>query len=322
VPRRLTIAVAVLGVGVVAGCVHQQTTQSSPANPFQARAQYDGADPALESAAADAAARGDTHASEVLTRLNDVPTGIWITPEEHPTPDDVGQFVAQVTREAALEDQTALLVVYGIPGRDCTGGQSSGGLTADGYEPWVQAIADEAGDSAVVLEPDALPSAVQCGVQATRVPLLREAVTALDDAEVTTYVDAGHSAWIPVDQIADLLDQVGVGSVRGFTTNVANYQPLAAETAFADQLSERLDGAHYLIDTGRNGIGAGPVTDWCNPPGQALGHEPGYVDDDTPLDGYVWVKPPGESDGSCNGGPPAGQLWPERAVALATAAGW
>jgi endoglucanase len=322
VPRRLTIAVAVLGVGVVAGCVHQKTTQPSPENPFEAKAQYDGADPALEAAAAAASARGDAHASEVLERLDAVPTGIWLTPEQHPTPEDVGGFAEQVTRAADLEDQTALLVVYGVPGRDCTGGQSSGGLTPDTYLPWVRAIADAAGDSAVVLEPDALPSAVQCGVQESRVALLEQAVAALDEADVTTYVDAGHSSWVPVDQIADLLEQVGVESVRGFTTNVSNYQPLSAETAFAEELSDRLGGAHYLVDTGRNGIGTGPVTDWCNPPGQALGHEPGYVEDETALDGYVWVKPPGESDGSCHGGPPAGQLWPERAVALATAAGW
>ncbi len=56
--------------------------------------------------------------------------------------------------------------------------------------------------------------------------------------------------------------------------------------------------------------------------GQALGRSPGYVDDGTALDAYVWVKPPGESDGTCNGGPAAGQLWAERAYELAEAAGW
>ncbi len=34
-------------------------------------------------------------------------------------------------------------------------------------------------------------------------------------------------------------------------------------------------------------------------------------------DANLWVKRVGESDGSCNGGPSAGQWWPEYAIALA-----
>ena len=42
--------------------------------------------------------------------------------------------------------------------------------------------------------------------------------------------------------------------------------------------------------------------------------------DDTralPKPAYLWVKRPGESDGPCNGGPSAGQWWPEYALGLA-----
>ena len=166
-------------------------------------------------------------------------------------------------------------MVYGVPGRDCAGGQSSGGLAEADYLPWVRAIARAAGaSSAVVLEPDALPGAVQCGVISTRVPLLRDAVSALREAGVTTYVDAGHSAWYPAATIADLLEEVGVDGVRGFSLNVSNYQPTEAEIAYGRDLSSRLGGAHFIVDTGRNGIGDQSVLDWCNPPGQALGHPP------------------------------------------------
>jgi endoglucanase len=34
------------------------------------------------------------------------------------------------------------------------------------------------------------------------------------------------------------------------------------------------------------------------------------------LDAYLWVKAPGESDGSCNGGPYAGAWWPAYALRL------
>ena len=35
------------------------------------------------------------------------------------------------------------------------------------------------------------------------------------------------------------------------------------------------------------------------------------------VDAYCWIKRPGESDGTCNGGPAAGGWWPDRALELA-----
>ena len=37
------------------------------------------------------------------------------------------------------------------------------------------------------------------------------------------------------------------------------------------------------------------------------------------VDAYLWVKRPGESDGTCKGGPKAGQWWASYALALAKA---
>ena len=31
---------------------------------------------------------------------------------------------------------------------------------------------------------------------------------------------------------------------------------------------------------------------------------------------YLWIKDPGVSDGTCNGGPPAGDYWPRYALSL------
>ncbi|SCE59467.1 endoglucanase [Streptomyces sp. Termitarium-T10T-6] len=38
---------------------------------------------------------------------------------------------------------------------------------------------------------------------------------------------------------------------------------------------------------------------------------------DERLDAYLWIKRPGDSDGTCRGGPPAGDWWPEYALGLA-----
>ncbi|MCL3992439.1 glycoside hydrolase family 6 protein [Streptomyces lavenduligriseus] len=106
-----------------------------------------------------------------------------------------------------------------------------------------------------------------------------------------------------------------------------------AGTPPADELS------HFVIDTSRNGRGAwtpepgkysGDPEPWCNAPGRGLGPRP-TADTGVPLaDAYLWIKVPGESDGSCTRGtggtvdpeygivdPPAGAWWPDQAHALA-----
>lgn len=280
--------------------------------------------PDLDAAADDARLAGDSEAASVLERIASIPAGIWLTPEAHPA-GDVGTFVGD--QVAAAGAQTPVFVVYGIPDRDCTGDFSTGGLDRQSYGPWVQEIADQLGPGdVVVLEPDALAASTQCSGQGQRLRLLDDAADRLAGSGAALYLDAGHSDWIPPEEIARLLRRTGIEEARGFATNVSNYQPEAAEEEYAATLRGLLgDDVRYVIDTGRNGSPGGtgdPVQDWCNPPGRALGQEPRAVQDGTGLDAYLWIKPPAESDGTCHGGPPAGEVWPERAVDLAKAAGW
>lgn len=289
-------------------------------NPYADRAPY--ADP--DSHAAQAAAAADETSKPVFTRLADVPQGIWLTPEEYPA-GSVGPFVSGIVAAADEADEVPTFVIYGIPDRDCSGGHSAGGLPAAQYSPWVAEIAAAAGAgerAVAVVEPDALATALECDNQGERVRLIRDAVTELKKQNVTTYVDGGHSNWIAPADLADLLEQVGVRDVRGFATNVSNFQTDQDEQAYAEELSSILGGSHYVIDSGRNGVGA--TDDWCNPPGRAFGTEPIAAGDNDPehQDAYLWVKPPGESDGECGGGPPAGEFWPERALEMASTSGW
>ncbi len=96
---------------------------------------------------------------------------------------------------------------------------------------------------------------------------------------------------------------------------------------------------HFVIDTSRNGQGPWvPTTsypdpqDWCNPPDRGLGYLPTADTGVALLDAYLWIKIPGESDGSCTRGlgpagttvdpewglidPPAGAWFPEMALDL------
>jgi endoglucanase len=102
---------------------------------------------------------------------------------------------------------------------------------------------------------------------------------------------------------------------------------------------------HFVIDTGRNGQGpwdwkaagygsAGEAQDWCNPPDRGLGIPPTTTTNtgNRLVDAYLWVKVPGESDGSCNRSiansttdpewegivdPAAGAWFPQQALELA-----
>ena len=56
---------------------------------------------------------------------------------------------------------------------------------------------------------------------------------------------------------------------------------------------------------------------WCNPPGRKIGKPPTTATNDPLIDGYLWLKRPGESDGECNGGPKAGVFWIEQALDMA-----
>jgi len=111
---------------------------------------------------------------------------------------------------------------------------------------------------------------------------------------------------------------------------------------YASRLGTTVPTTHFVIDTSRNGLGpwdyrskyssAAIAQDWCNPPGRGLGIPPTTNTGNVLVDAYLWVKVPGESDGSCNrsvagsttdpewGGivdPAAGAWFPQQALQLA-----
>ena len=159
----------------------------------------------------------------------------------------------------------------------------------------------------MILEPDALPSG--CGARA-----LGPAVKRLKRAKrASVYVDAGHSKWQPAATMAKRLERV---HAVAFSLNVSNFRATDEVARYGVAVSSRLGGAHFVIDTSRNG--RGPIrNEWCNPPGRALGTLPTTTTGTPLIDAYLWIKVPGESDGTCRGGPPAGQWWPQYALGLA-----
>lgn len=107
-----------------------------------------------------------------------------------------------------------------------------------------------------------------------------------------------------------------------------NYQSVNYSAEFVASVDASLapfmNGAtattHFVIDTSRNGQGplnvatyaAAPFNqsdsvlatlhsgNWCNPPGAGIGLRPSADTGVALLDAYLWIKVPGESDGTCD----------------------
>ncbi|MET7765608.1 glycoside hydrolase family 6 protein [Streptomyces sp. NPDC005393] len=267
--------------------------------------------------------KGEEDDAQLIQKIAEQPVAEWLGVD-----DPEGQ-ARGFTEAAAQVNRDALLVFYEIPHRDC--GQYSKGGAADGdaYRAWLDRAVRGIGDrpATVILEPDALPHVVDgCTPRQfheERYDLLTGAVDKLKGLPRTrVYLDAGNPHWIKdPHRMVQPLKRAGIAKADGFALNTSNYQSTEENTAYGKRLSALVGGKPFVIDTSRNGNGPAPGKNdpqaWCNPTGRALGERPTTETGDKLVDAYLWIKRPGESDGTCKGGPRAGQWWPRYALDLA-----
>ncbi len=190
------------------------------------------------------------------------------------------------------------------------------------------------------------------------------------------YLDGGHADWHGPREIAARLLRANIQEADGFFLNVSNYVATDRQIAHGEKvakcvfwglegndtadcadddafyaenvdplIAEKGDNTvpHFVIDTSRNGNGVWSTNEpypdaevWCNPPDRALG-VPATAETASPFaDAYLWIKIPGESDGSCSRGltdqegvdpewgivdPAAGEWFPEQIETLLDVAG-
>jgi endoglucanase len=271
----------------------------------------------------------------LMERLAKLPMTRWIG--------DIEDFTKlhKYFATAKAQNKFAVAVLYNIPERDC-GLYSAGGADSEqAYLSFVDSVANAIGDTdaIVIIEPDAVaqmeqkdPQGRSCLTpekQAQRNSMLRHAVKSLKAKPHTyVYLDAGNSGWgIGAETMANWLHNAGVESADGFSLNVSNFRTTQESAEYGMAISDILQGKHFVIDTSRNGLG--PFTNkdrpdygWCNPPGRALGQYPTFTTGHNRIDAYLYIKIPGESDGTdsdplkCFNGPDAGTWTPEYALGL------
>lgn len=250
--------------------------------------------------------------ADQMMKIANNPWAMWAVGGDAYNP--VNDYVTK----ASVANALPVIVAYNIPGRDC-GQYSQGGATYDGYKSWISSMANAIGDrkAVVILEPDAL--GLDCLQNESTYSLMRYAIETLEaKSQTAVYVEA--SSWVSPDTMANRLNSVGVNKAEGFSINVSGYNKTDGMVAYGNSISSKIGGKHFVIDTSRNGNGPYDQSQneaWCNPPDRALGNQPTSNTGHATVDAYFWLKPPGESDGTCRGGPSAGQWWPEYALGLA-----
>ena len=257
----------------------------------------------------------------ILDKIAKQPQALWLGEWNS----NIYRTVQYNIEHAKADGAVAAFVAYNLPHRDC-GQESAGGLKkADDYRRWIRRIAAGIKDDAaiVVLEPDALglltkDNCLTREQQTERLALIKDAVWVLrQNPKAIVYIDSGHAHWDPAPVFAERLKQAGIEDAHGFSLNTSNYVTTEENLAFGKKLSALVGGAHFVIDTSRNGAGATPDNQWCNPVGRKIGKPPTTSTGDALVDGFLWLKRPGESDGECNGGPKAGVFWLENALEMA-----
>ena len=240
---------------------------------------------------------------------------------------DIQSAVQSEMSKAQTANALPVFVAYNIPERDC-GSYSSGGATSpQAYQTWIDGFAAGIGNghAAVILEPDAIAqiTCLSAADQQTRYNLLTYAIQKFKSlGQTAVYIDAGNSSWIDASDMATRLEQADITQADGFALNVSNFMSDSDSIAYGQQISGLTGGKHFVIDTSRNGNGPAPDNAWCNPEGRALGNKPTTQTGNSLVDAYLWIKYPGESDGTCNGGPAAGVWYPSYALGLAQQAQW
>ena len=314
--RSIAILGALVFIALRAGELRAQSVSEAVINLFASAKMYvNPFSPAKKQA--DAWRRSRPADAALMDKIASQPIAQWMGGWNSNIGGDVRDAVSRMTGARALP----VFVAYNIPNRDCGSYSAGGARNADAYRQWIRSFANGLGGkrAVIILEPDALAgmNCLSAPLRAERLALIKDAVSVFKSKGASVYIDAGHARWISAGEMATRLKAAGVDQAAGFSLNISNFLGNAVNIAYGEAVSRQIGGKHFIIDTSRNGAGASQAGNWCNPSGQTIGASPTSNTGNRLVDAFLWVKVPGESDGTCGGGPKAGQWWADYALALA-----
>ncbi|KAL0932810.1 exoglucanase 3 precursor [Colletotrichum truncatum] len=246
-------------------------------NPFEGKKLYANPDWAvkLEQTYESFVAQGDAENASKVRTIQDIGSFVWIS--NTATLGDIDTAIERVRaiKKETGEDQVLGLVLYNLPDRDCSAGESAGEFSSEknGLElyketyikPYAEKLAAASDVTfAVVLEPDSLANLVtNLNIEfcAKAAPIYEEgiayAISRLQYDNVNLYIDAAHGGWLGWDDnlapsaklFAKVVQKAGNSTkIRGFATNVSNYNPFHANPrANYTEWSNSYDENNYAL---------------------------------------------------------------------------
>lgn len=221
-------------------------------------------------------AQNDTlNAARTRTVAEKVSTFTWITSRAHLS--NITSTIAEARKQKKKGKEIVVgLVLYNLPDRDCSAGESAGELTLDNdgariyksqfIDPYAKLV-KEAKDLtfAIVLEPDSLGNGVtNQGIEkcAKATPFYEEgiayAISKLQAPNLHLYIDAAHGGWLGwadnLKPTAEVFARVvalakkrnSKSKIRGYATNVSNYNSFNAKVRENyTEWSPSWDESHY-----------------------------------------------------------------------------
>jgi endoglucanase len=224
--------------------------------------------------------KGDLKDAALIAKEVATPQAVWFTKG---TPAQVKKSVRTTALESSLTKTVPTMVVYNVPGRDCSQ-YSSGGAGSDAaYQTWASGFAGGLIKNqriVVIVEPDGLanlpsdcpaayPGQDVAALTAGRIADIKYAgqVIMQADPQALVYLDAGHSAWHSVADITTRLEEAGVANVQGFSLDVSNYQFTPNLEEYGNWVSDCIAYTTSVVpgDTGSCGDmywSGGPANNW------------------------------------------------------------
>jgi cellulose 1,4-beta-cellobiosidase len=220
--RFSSLIAALSAVGAVSAAPVEQLesrSDNTTPNPFEGKKLF--ANPSwaakLEAAYSAFSAAGDTQNAGKVRTIQKTGTFVWVSDRAGLKNIDAAITAARAEQAATGVKQIVGLVLYNLPDRDCSAGESAGELESakDGLNiyknEFIKPYAEKVGAAkdltfAIVLEPDSLGNVItnmKIEFCAQAVPVYEEgiayAIANLQFEHVHLYVDAAHGGWLGWD---------------------------------------------------------------------------------------------------------------------------